>query len=91
MSAIKEKAKELIGSLPEEDVELLIKLAERLAAREATRELLEDEEMMASIKRGLEDLARGDTVSYPPLSSQGILRAVNIGYAHCLKGDESLV
>ncbi len=62
MSAIKEKANELISSLPEEDIELLIKLAERLAAGEATRELLEDEEMMASIRRGLEDLARGDTV-----------------------------
>jgi PHD/YefM family antitoxin component YafN of YafNO toxin-antitoxin module len=62
MGAVKEKARELIESLSDEDVEVLIKMAERLAEWEATQELLEDEEMLASIKRGLKDLERGDTL-----------------------------
>lgn len=67
MSIIKERANELIESLSDEDVEVLIKMAERLAEWEATQELLEDEEMVASIKRGLKDLERGDTLSLEEL------------------------
>jgi PHD/YefM family antitoxin component YafN of YafNO toxin-antitoxin module len=67
MGAVKEKARELIESLSDEDVEVLIKMAERLAEWEATQELLEDEEMLASIKRGLKDLERGDTLSLEEL------------------------
>ncbi|HID33732.1 MAG TPA: hypothetical protein EYP25_04025 [Anaerolineae bacterium] len=62
MSAVKERARNLIDSLSDEDVELLIKIAERLAEWEATQELLEDEGIMASIKQGLEELVRGDTI-----------------------------
>jgi len=67
MGAVKEKARELIESLSDEDVEVLIKMAERLAEWEATQELLEDEEMVASIRRGLEELERGDTLSLEEL------------------------
>jgi len=67
MGAVKEKARELIESLSDEDVEVLIKMAERLAEWEATQELLEDEEMVASIRRGLKDLERGDTLSLEEL------------------------
>jgi len=67
MGAVKEKARELIESLSDEDVEVLIKMAERLAEWGATQELLEDEEMVASIKRGLKDLERGDTLSLEEL------------------------
>jgi len=62
MSAVKERARSLIDSLSNEDVELLVRIAERLAEWEATQDLLEDAETMASIKRGLEELARGETV-----------------------------
>lgn len=62
MSAVKDRARNLIDSLADEDVELLVKLAERLAAWEATQDLLEDKEMMASIERGLKELERGETV-----------------------------
>ena len=62
MSAVKERARSLIDSPSNENVELLIKIAERLAGWKATEELLQDQEMMASIKRGLEELARGETV-----------------------------
>ncbi len=62
MSAVKDRARSLIDSLADEDVELLVKLAERLAEWEATQELLEDKEMMASIARGLKELERGETV-----------------------------
>ena len=67
MGAVKEKARELIESLSDEDVEVLVKMAERLAEWEATQELLEDEEMVASIRRGLKDLERGDTLSLEEL------------------------
>ncbi|MCK4394637.1 hypothetical protein KAX17_17175 [Candidatus Bipolaricaulota bacterium] len=67
MSAVQERARILIDSLSDEDVEVLIKMAERLAEWGATQELLEDEEMVASIKRGLKDLERGDTLSLEEL------------------------
>jgi len=62
MSTIKDRARSLIDSLADEDVELLVKLAERLAEWEATQDLLEDREMMASIERGLKELEPGETV-----------------------------
>lgn len=62
MSTVKDRAKSLIDLLADEDVELLVKLAERLAEWEATRELLEDKEMMASIERGLKKLEQGETI-----------------------------
>lgn len=67
MSVVKERARKLISSLSEEDVELLVRLAERLAEWEATQELLEDKEMVASIRRGLKDLEQGDTLSLEEL------------------------
>ncbi|OQX51792.1 MAG: hypothetical protein B5M53_10315 [Candidatus Cloacimonas sp. 4484_209] len=67
METIKEKTKNIIDSLPNEDVEALFKVAERLAEREATSEVLKDKQMMASIKRGLEELERGDTISLEEL------------------------
>jgi len=62
MSAIKDKTRELIESLSDEDVEILHKVAERLSELEATRELLIDREMMASIQQGLKEIAQGETV-----------------------------
>jgi len=59
MSAVKDRAKSLIDLLSDEDVELLVKLAARLAEGEATRELLDDKEMMGSIERGLKELGGG--------------------------------
>ncbi|MCK4255901.1 hypothetical protein KAX35_03350 [candidate division WOR-3 bacterium] len=67
MNTVKGRTKELIDFLPDEDVEVLLKVAERLAEWEATRELLEDKEIMVSIKRGLEELGRGDTISLEEL------------------------
>ncbi|MCD5417345.1 hypothetical protein LR021_03140 [Candidatus Bipolaricaulota bacterium] len=67
MSVVKTRARELISSLSDEDVAVLIKIAERLAEWEATQELLEDEGMVASIRRGLEELEQGDTVSLEQL------------------------
>jgi len=67
MSAIQERARILIDSLSDEDVEVLVRMAERLAEWEATQELLGDKEMVASIKRGLKDLERGDTLSLEEL------------------------
>ncbi len=49
MDTVKDRTKELIDLLPSEDVEVLLKVAERLAGWEATSELLEDKEVMASI------------------------------------------
>ena len=62
MSAIKDKTREIIEFLSDEDVEILLKVAERLSEWEATRELLVDREMMASIKQGLKEIAQGDTI-----------------------------
>jgi len=62
MSETKKRAKVLIDSLSEEDVEVLIEVAERLASWEATQELLQDPEMVEAIRRGLEQIARGETV-----------------------------
>ncbi|PIP12135.1 MAG: hypothetical protein COT45_02695 [bacterium (Candidatus Stahlbacteria) CG08_land_8_20_14_0_20_40_26] len=67
MNSVKDRTKELIDLLPSEDVEVLLKVAERLAEWEATRELLEDKEIMVSIKRGLKELERGDTISLEEL------------------------
>ncbi len=67
MSAVKERARKLIESLSDEDVEVLLKVAERFAEWEATQELLEDEKMVASIRQGLEELERGDTLSLEEL------------------------
>ena len=67
MNTVKGRTKKLIDFLPDEDVEVLLKVAERLAEWEATRELLEDKEIMVSIKRGLEELGRGDTISLEEL------------------------
>lgn len=67
MDTVKGRTKELIDLLPDEDVEVVLKVAERLAEWEATRELLEDKEIMVSIKRGLEELGRGDTISLEEL------------------------
>ena len=67
MNIVKGRTKALIDFLPDEDVEVLLKVAERLAEWEATRELLEDKEIMVSIKRGLEELGRGDTISLEEL------------------------
>ncbi|MEA3431530.1 MAG: hypothetical protein U9R01_02455 [candidate division WOR-3 bacterium] len=67
MNTVKDRTKELIDLLPSEDVEVLLKVAERLAEWEATRELLEDKEIMVSIKRGLKELERGDTISLEEL------------------------
>ena len=63
MSAVQERARILIESLSDEDAELLVRMAVRLAEWEATHELLEDKEMVASIKRGIDELERGNTVS----------------------------
>jgi len=67
MDTVKDRTKELIDLLPSEDVEVLLKIAERLAECEATSELLEDKEVMASIQRGLEELERGEVVSLKKL------------------------
>lgn len=67
METVKDRTKKIIDSLPNEDVEALLKVAERLAEWEATREILEDKEIMASIKRGLEELGRDDIVSLEEL------------------------
>ncbi len=67
METVKDRTKKIIDSLPNEDVEALLKVAERLAEREATGEILEDKEIMASIKRGLEELERGDIISLEEL------------------------
>lgn len=67
MSVVKTRARELISSLADEDVAILIKIAERLAEWEATQELLEDEGMASSIRQGLEELEQGDTVSLEQL------------------------
>ena len=67
METVKERTKKIIDSLPNEDVEALLKVAERLAEWEATGEILEDKEIMASIKRGLEELKRGDIISLEEL------------------------
>jgi len=67
MDTVKDRTKELIDLLPSEDVEVLLKVAERLAEWEATSELLEDKEVMASIQRGLEELERGEVVSLKKL------------------------
>ena len=67
MSVVKTRARELISSLSDEDVAVLIKIAERLAEWEATQELLEDEGMASSIRQGLEELEQGDTVSLEQL------------------------
>jgi len=67
MSSVKNRARELIDSLFDEDVEVLLKIAERLAQWEATQELLGDKEMMASIKQGLKELEQGETISLEEL------------------------
>ena len=67
MESVKDRTKQIIDSLPNEDVEALLKIAERLAEWDATREILVDKEIMASIKRGLEELERGDTISLEEL------------------------
>jgi len=67
MQTIKERTKKIIDSLPNEDVEVLLKVAERLAEWEATSDTLEDKQLMASIKRGLKELERGDTISLEEL------------------------
>ena len=67
MDTVKDRTKELIDLLPSEDVEVLLKITERLAECEATSELLEDKEVMASIQRGLEELERGEVVSLKKL------------------------
>lgn len=67
METLKDRTKRIIDTLPNEDVEALLKVAERLAEWDATREILEDKEIMVSIKRGLEELERGDVVSLEEL------------------------
>jgi len=67
VESIKDRAKKIIDSLPNEDVEALLKVAERLAEWDATGEILEDKEIIASIKRGLEELGQGDTISLEEL------------------------
>jgi len=67
MESVKDRTKKIIESLPNEDVEALLKVAERLAAWEATHEVLEDKEMMTSIKRGLKDFEQGNIVSLEDL------------------------
>jgi hypothetical protein len=67
VESIKDRAKKIIDSLPNEDVEALLKVAERLAEWDATSEILEDKEIIASIKRGLEELGQGDTISLEEL------------------------
>ena len=67
MSAVKERARSLIDSLSNEDVDLLVKIAERLTEWQATQELLENEGMMASIRQGLDELRRGDVVTLEEL------------------------
>lgn len=63
MASVKQKIRKVIDSLPEDDVEVLLKVAERLAEWQATQEIVRDKELMASIKRGLNDLRKGDIVS----------------------------
>jgi hypothetical protein len=67
MGTVQERARILIESLSDEDAEILVRLAERLAEWEATQELLKDKEMVASINRGLKDLERGDSLSLEEL------------------------
>ena len=67
MESVKERTKKIIELLPNEDVKALLKVAERLAEWEATREVLEDKEMMTSIERGLKDLEQGNTISLEKL------------------------
>lgn len=67
MGTVQERARILIESLSDEDAEILVRLAERLAEWEATQELLEDKEMVASIKRGLKDLEQDDSLSLKEL------------------------
>ena len=67
METLKDRTKRIIDTLPNEDVEALLKVAERLAEWDATREILEDKEIMTSIKRGLEELKRGDVISLEEL------------------------
>lgn len=64
---VKERAKALIDDLAEEDVEVLIEVAERLAEWEATQELLEDPEMVEAIKQGIEQIRQGKTISLEEL------------------------
>ena len=67
MESVKERTKKIIELLPNEDVKALLKVAEKLAEWEATREVLEDKEMMTSIERGLKDLEQGNTISLEKL------------------------
>jgi hypothetical protein len=62
MENVKSKAKKIVDHLSEDKATVAVSFLEFLEDREcweASREILEDKELMASIKRGKEDIAKG--------------------------------
>jgi len=62
MENVKSKAKKIVDHLSEDKAKVAVSFLEFLEDREcweASREILEDKELMASIKRGKEDIAKG--------------------------------
>ncbi len=62
MENVKAKAKKIVDHLSEDKAKVAVSFLEFLEDREcweASREILEDKELMASIKRGNEDIAEG--------------------------------
>lgn len=59
---VKVRAKRLVDHLSEDKAKVAVSFLEFLEEKEcweATKEILEDEELMASIKRGKTDIAKG--------------------------------
>jgi hypothetical protein len=62
MENVKSKAKKIVDHLSEDKARVAVSFLEFLEDRECwevSREILEDKELMASIKRGKEDIAKG--------------------------------
>jgi len=64
MAHVKDEVKALIDQLPEEVLEELKPLLERLSAWEATAEILRDPDMMKQIRQSEEDWRQGQTVAW---------------------------
>jgi len=61
---VKERAKAIIDELPEEMVQDLLRLMERLEEWGATLELLEDKAFMKAWEKGKAEVERGETVQW---------------------------
>lgn len=63
-SELKKKTKDFIDQLSDEDLEIVLPVARRLAELEATREIEQNEALMKKISDGLEDAKQGRTKNW---------------------------